>query len=197
MAGALLLAAGLLLAGANQNRAERARQASAALQREMTAATAETALMPLPAETAEEPQQSVEQAAVQTEPDCLGVLELPALQLILPVLADCTPEALDKGPCRQFGSAETEDMIVAGHNFRTQFGYLDRLQTGDAVIFTDTAGSVYRYTAAACAVVEPEDTEALQNSGYPLILYTCTYGGTRRYTVFCTAQKDSKSGLHF
>ena len=37
----------------------------------------------------------------------------------------------------------------------------------------------------------PDEVEAVQNSGYDLVLYTCTYGGKTRVTVFCNRQEDA------
>ena len=35
------------------------------------------------------------------------------------------------------------------------------------------------------SILQPDDVDAVQNSGYPLVLYSCTYGGKTRLTVFC------------
>ena len=32
---------------------------------------------------------------------------------------------------------------------------------------------------------DPTDVDAVKNSGYDLVLYTCTYGGKTRIVVFC------------
>ena len=104
-----------------------------------------------------------------------GVLELPTLGLTLPVQPTCT---------RQFGSAAQGDLVVAGHNYRSQFGRLDRLCAGDAVVFT-AGDAVYAYTVQTLRTVPP-DTD-LQGEA-PLVLYTCTYSGAERLAVFCDRQ---------
>ena len=35
------------------------------------------------------------------------------------------------------------------------------------------------------SILQPDDVDAVQNSGYPLVLYSCTYSGKTRLTVFC------------
>ena len=47
-------------------------------------------------------------------------------------------------------------------------------------------GTVNRYTVSAVGTVSPEDVDAVQNSGYPLVLYTCTVSKEARVTVYCS-----------
>ena len=117
--------------------------------------------------------------------DYIGVLEIPALNLTLPIMADWDYDRLKIAPCRQFGSVETNDLVSAGHNYKTHFGYLDQLQVGDAVNFTDVNGKVTVYHVELTSILQPDDVDAVQNSGYPLVLYSCTYSGKTRLTVFC------------
>ena len=43
----------------------------------------------------------------------IGVLDLPALNLSLPIMSDWDYERLKMAPCRQFGSAATDDLVIA------------------------------------------------------------------------------------
>ena len=36
-----------------------------------------------------------------------------------------------------------------------------------------------------CIRDSPHSVEEVEHSGYALVLYTCTYGGKTRVTVFC------------
>ena len=67
--------------------------------------------------------------------DYIGVLEIPALNLTLPIMADWDYDRLKIAPCRQFGSVETNDLVIAGHNYKTHFGYLDQLQVGTRELY--------------------------------------------------------------
>ena len=115
----------------------------------------------------------------------VGVLTIPALELELPVMSEWDAARLKIAPCRQFGSVETNDLVIAGHNYKTHFGYLDQLQVGDAVNFTDVNGKVTVYHVELTSILQSDDVDAVQNSGYPLVLYSCTYSGKTRLTVFC------------
>ena len=119
----------------------------------------------------------------------VGTLAIPALGLDLPVMAswDGDYDALAVAPCRQFGSPQTHDLVIAGHNYASHFGGLSRLAAGDEVGFTDVAGRAWRYRVALVETLEPEAVDDVRESPWDLTLYTCTYGGTSRVVVRCTS----------
>lgn len=119
--------------------------------------------------------------------DYIGVLEIPALDLTLPVMSTWDYEKLRLSPCRQFGSVDGGDLVIAAHNYDTHFGRLGTLIAGDSVFFTDTDGVRHSYAVDHSDVLQPTDVDRVANSGFPLTLYTCTKGGAARVTLFCTA----------
>ncbi|MCI6909376.1 MAG: sortase, partial [Clostridiales bacterium] len=52
----------------------------------------------------------------------IGVLRIPALGLSLPVIGEWSDDGAKLAPCRYAGSAYTDDLVIAGHNYRTHFG---------------------------------------------------------------------------
>ena len=123
----------------------------------------------------------------------VGYVEIPALGLKLPVMSDWDYTRLEIAPCRQFGSSRTDDLVIAAHNFESHFGRLKEMSVGNTVTFTDMAGIVNTYRAEMIETLSPKDVEAVQNSGYDLVLYTCTRDGQERVAVFCnrtTAEKE-------
>ena len=118
--------------------------------------------------------------------DYIGYLSIPALELTLPVMSEWDYERLKIAPCRQFGSPQTDDLVIAAHNYKTHFAYLSSLSPGDSVTFTDMDGTVNTYTVDKLETLTPTSVDAVQNSGYDLVLYTCTYGVDTRIAVFCT-----------
>ncbi len=117
--------------------------------------------------------------------DYVGYVEIPMLELKLPVMADWDYKRLKVAPCRQFGSSRTDDLVIAAHNYESHFGHLKDLSVGSTVTFTDMAGIVNTYCVEKIETLNPDDVDAVQNSGYDLVLYTCTRGGRTRVTVFC------------
>ena len=119
----------------------------------------------------------------------IGVLDLPALNLSLPIMSDWDYERLKMAPCRQFGSAAGGDLIIAAHNYKTHFGRLKELQEGDGITFTDLSGAEYAYRVDRVENVQPQDVAAVTESGAALTLYTCTPGGKTRVAVYCSAAR--------
>ena len=121
----------------------------------------------------------------------VGYVEIPALGLKLPVMSDWDYTRLEIAPCRQFGSSRRDDLVIAAHNFESHFGRLKEMSLGNTVTFTDMAGIVNTYRAEMIETLSPKDVEAVQNSGYDLVLYTCTRDGQERVAVFCNRTGES------
>lgn len=115
----------------------------------------------------------------------IGFLTIPALKLELPVMSEWDYKRLKLAPCRQYGSAEGDDLIIAAHNYKRHFGNLSQLNDGDQVVFTDMEGNEYQYAVREIATLQPTEVDVVVNSDRELILYTCTYGGQSRIVVGC------------
>lgn len=119
--------------------------------------------------------------------DCIGILSVPALDLELPVLTQWSYGKLKKAPCHYYGSYYEKDFVIAAHNYKSHFGRLSQLQTGDIVIFTDVSGTAHFYEVVLLETLPATATEEMIASGFDLSLYTCTPGGASRVTVRCNA----------
>ena len=175
--GAVLILAALLLFLHNRSEDRRAGQEAESLLEDARSAMA--------ADTDPEPQ---EELAGEITYDYAGVIAIPDLSLELPVIDQWSYARLKVAPCRQSGAAADGDLVIAAHNYKSHFGYLDRLEPGASVIFTDMEGTVYRYAVEEIRQLAPEDAEDVSSvfsSEYPLVLYTCTPGGKARVAVFC------------
>ena len=115
----------------------------------------------------------------------VGEISIPAIGIDLPVMSEWSYPRLKIAPCRQFGSSRTDDLVIAAHNYESHFGKLSSLSVGDSVVFTDMDGIVNNYVVNKIEVLDPYSVEEVEHSGYALVLYTCTYGGKTRVTVFC------------
>lgn len=129
----------------------------------------------------------LERIETAEETEYLGILTIPALDLELPVRLEWSEELLKTAPCRFSGSIEDEDLVIMAHNYRAHFGPIRRLKPGDEVLLTDLSGETIRYTVSTTAKIDPDDTEAVTESGYALTLFTCTYGAQTRTVIYCIA----------
>ena len=115
----------------------------------------------------------------------IGYLSMPTLGLKLPIMSSWSYPKLKISPCRYSGSIRGKDLVLLAHNYKSHFGPIRRLKTGDPVTFTDMEGNVTRFAVAGRDVLPPTAVEEITGSGFPLTLFTCTYGGKSRVTVYC------------
>ncbi len=116
-----------------------------------------------------------------------AVLEIPALELKLPVISRWSYDALRLAPCRYAGSLYRNDLVIAGHNYEAHFGALRSLTPGDRVNITDMDGVRFCYEVADIHSLSPDQGQELTQSEWDLTLFTCTVGGAARLCVCCTA----------
>ncbi len=121
----------------------------------------------------------------------IGVLSFPSLKLELPVLSEWSYDGLNIAPCRYSGSVYLNNMVLAAHNYVSQFGRISSLDTGDEVVFTDIDGNVFTYKVASAEVLSPYSVKEMKNSEWDLTLFTCTLGGNQRTTVRCVSTADN------
>lgn len=117
--------------------------------------------------------------------DYIGYVSLPTLGLYLPVMAEWDYPRLKIAPCRYTGSTETNDLVIAAHNYSRHFGTIKTLQTGDDVTFTDMSGVTSHYKVVEVDVLNPMAVEEMTSGEFDLTLFTCTYGGQSRVTARC------------
>ncbi len=119
----------------------------------------------------------------------VGRLDIPALELSLPIIDEWSYPALKISPCCYTGSVYTDNMVIAGHNYKRHFGRLKSLSPGDEITFTDIDGNVFYYTVSETEVLQPTAIETMVTGDWDLTLFTCTLGGKTRVTVRCEREK--------
>ena len=190
--GAALVLGALGLVVYNQQEATQAEQISAAVLPELM----ELIRQEQSEEVTEAPTQQIPEA-LRTPEDVemsemvidgqryIGFLTVPGLELELPVMSDWSYPQLRKAPCRYYGTALGGDLVLMAHNYARHFGNISQLKEGDPVYFTDADGNVHCYAVAVVDVLDPTAVEEMTAGEFDLTLFTCTYGGKSRVTVFC------------
>lgn len=115
--------------------------------------------------------------------DYIGVLQIPALALELPIISAWSYPNLKIAPCRYSGSAYGSNLILCAHNYLSHFGNLKKLREGDIATFTDMDGNVFTYTLVERETLPPDDADTLIAGDWDLTLFTCTVGGQSRVTL--------------
>ena len=71
------------------------------------------------------------------------------------------------------------------HNYDSHFGPISKLEIGDSVIFVDMDGNTITYEVVGKDILAPTAVEEMTSGAFDLTLFTCTYGGASRVTVYC------------
>lgn len=125
--------------------------------------------------------------------DYIGYLEIPALELDLPVMSEWSYPNLKISPCRFAGSVYLNNMVLCAHNYERHFGGLKNLTVGDAVRFTDAEGYVFDFSVAVLEQLEPYQGKEMASSEWDLTLFTCTLDGKHRVTVRCVRDEEMET----
>lgn len=115
----------------------------------------------------------------------IGVLEIPSLDISLPVMEEWSYARLKIAPCRYKGSVFQDNMIIAAHNYRFHFGWLHKLETGHEVVFTDAEDNRFTYQVAEVIRLGGNEVEEMESGEWDLTLFTCTADGQRRVAARC------------
>ena len=129
--------------------------------------------------------------------EIIGVLEIPAMELIMPVYLGASDAHLAAGAA-VLGSTsapiggDNTNCVIAGHRGwrgADYFRHIDRLQAGDAVTLTNLWETL-TYTVADIQIIQPHEVDKIKiQQGRDLrTLLTCqpyASGGKQRYVVCC------------
>lgn len=196
-AGALFLAAALLLTGNNLVETYQAGQTSERLSQEVSSrieshsqdadSLSQAALAGGEEETPEylrNPEMEMPVEEIEGN-GYIGLLEIPALGLSLPVMSEWSYPNLKLAPCRYSGSAYTGNFTIAGHNYSTHFGPIGELNAGDSITFTDMQGNRFAYEVQVVETLEATAVADMVSEEWDLTLFTCDLSGESRITVRC------------
>ena len=114
-----------------------------------------------------------------------GRLIIKKLDVELPVYDEWSYARLKSAPCRYTGSVNTNDIIIAAHNYKSHFGRLNKLIIGDEVEFIDAYGGSHLYEVCELTTLDGTAVEDMHSGGWNFTLFTCTKGGKQRVTVRC------------
>ena len=146
-------------------------------------------------EACEEP--AADLTAYGIEDEIIGVLEIPAMELTMPVYLGASDAHLAAG-ATVLGSTsapiggDNTNSVIAGHRGwrgADYFRHIDRLAVGDEVRITNLWETL-TYTVADIQIIQPHEVDKIkmQQDRDLLTLLTChpyASGGRQRYVVYC------------
>ena len=146
-------------------------------------------------EACEEP--AADLIAYGIEDEIIGVLEIPAMELTMPVYLGASDAHLAAGAAvlgntsAPIGGNNT-NCVIAGHRGwkgADYFRHIDKLAVGDTVKLTNLWETL-TYTVADIQIIQPHEVEKIkiQQGRDLLTLLTChpyASGGKQRYVIYC------------
>lgn len=146
-------------------------------------------------EACEEP--AADLTAYGIEDEIIGVLEIPAMELTMPVYLGASDAHLAAGAAvlgntsAPIGGNST-NCVIAGHRGwkgADYFRHIDRLQVSDTVKLTNL-WEILTYTVTDIEIIQPHEVDKIkiQQRRDLLTLLTChpyASGGRERYVVYC------------
>ena len=131
------------------------------------------------------------------EDEIIGVLEIPAMELIMPVYLGASDAHLAAGAAVLGNTSapiggDNTNCVIAGHRGwrgADYFRHIDRLQVGDTVQVT-SLWETLTYAVADIQIIQPHEVDKIkiQQGRDLLTLITChpyASGGKQRYVVYC------------
>ena len=129
--------------------------------------------------------------------EIIGVLEIPAMELTMPIYLGASDDHLAAGAAvlgntsAPIGGANT-NCVIAGHRGwrgADYFRHIDKLAVGDTVRLTNLWETL-TYTVADIQIIQPHEVDKIkiQQDRDLLTLLTChpyASGGRERYVVYC------------
>ena len=146
-------------------------------------------------EACEEP--AADLTAYGIEDESIGVLEIPAMELTMPVYLGASNAHLAAGAAVLGNTSapiggDNTNCVIAGHRGwrgADYFRHIDRLHVGDTVTLTNLWETL-TYTVADIQIIQPHEVDKIkiQSDRDLLTLITChpyASGGRQRYVVYC------------
>ena len=146
-------------------------------------------------EACEEP--AADLTAYGIEDEIIGVLEIPAMELTMPVYLGASDAHLAAGAAVLGNTSapiggDNTNCVIAGHRGwrgADYFRHIDRLQAGDTVTLTNLWETL-TYTVTDIQIIQPHEVDKIkiQQGRDLLTLLTChpyASGGRQRYVVCC------------
>ena len=146
-------------------------------------------------EACEEP--AADLTAYGIEDEIIGVLEIPTMELTIPVYLGASDAHLAEGAAVLGNTSapiggDNTNCVIAGHRGwrgADYFRHIDRLRVGDTVTLTNLWETL-TYTVADIQIIQPHEVDKIkiQPNCDLLRLLTChpyASGGRQRYVVYC------------
>ena len=93
--------------------------------------------------------------------DHVAVLEVPMFDVVLPVVNGWDRSMLRRQPCRYYGSAYDNTLVIGGSDGEGQLAFVSRIDVGMQVLVTDMTGVQFAYRVRVVERSSQADADTL------------------------------------
>lgn len=104
--------------------------------------------------------------------DFIGLIKVPAYDVILPIHSNWTKNALTSYPHRFSGSMYDGSLVIGGSDIKGQFDFTKYISIGDEVSVIDMTGVKFTYTVDDIITIKDNVEEAITGGSSDLILFS-------------------------
>ena len=103
--------------------------------------------------------------------DYVAMLEIPSLNITLPVADEWNRDQLFNAPARFYGSSYDDTLVIGGGDYSHQFSFCDKIDNGTVITVTDMTGTQFSYTVSRVDRSQNAASEWLICTDYDLTLF--------------------------
>ena len=103
--------------------------------------------------------------------DYVALIEIPSLNLSLPVADVWNSKKLYNSPARFYGSCYDHSLVIGGADNSYQFSFCDKIDNGTVIIVTDMTGTQFFYTVSRVDRSKSAESNWLISRDYDLTLF--------------------------
>lgn len=103
--------------------------------------------------------------------DYAALIEIPALNLTLPVADAWNSKKLYRSPARFYGSCYDHSLVIGGADNAYQFSFCDKIENGTVITVTDMTGTQFSYTVSRVDRSKNAESSWLVSADYDLTLF--------------------------
>ena len=103
--------------------------------------------------------------------DYAALIEIPSLNLSLPVADVWNSQKLYNSPARFYGSCYDHSLVIGGADNSYQFSFCDKIDNGTVIIVTDMTGTQFSYIVSRVDRSKSAESNWLISRDYDLTLF--------------------------
>jgi len=103
--------------------------------------------------------------------DYVALVEIPSINLTLPVADGWNSRKLYRSPARFYGSCYDHSLVIGGADNSHQFSFCDKIDTETVITVTDMTGTQFSYTVSRVDRSKSAESNWLICSDYDLTLF--------------------------